>query len=118
MYKRKEIIQKLDKMTQKYPHLNYTILAQAEEEPEIENYQTELYKTLEKTIKSCGLQAHPHFFEASSDLRFYQALGIDGVGLTPFTIPDNIHGINESVPIEELIRGKEIMLQFLKNFCC
>jgi acetylornithine deacetylase/succinyl-diaminopimelate desuccinylase-like protein len=72
---------------------------------------------LRSSIEKFGLLVQPHFFEASSDLRFYQARGIQGVGLTPFTIQDNIHGTNESVPIEQLVRGQKITLQFLKDFC-
>jgi len=114
--KKKEIVALLDKTIAQFPTMSYEILAQANEEPEPRDYHTPLYKALEKAIKTTGLKAQPHFFEASSDLRFYQARGIDGVGLTPFAIVDNIHGINESVPLKELERGKEIMVQFLKDF--
>ena len=30
---------------------------------------------------------------------------------------DNIHGADEAVPLDQLIRGKNIMHQFLKVFC-
>ncbi len=112
-----EIITILENLIKGYPTLEYTILARAHEEPKIDNYETRLYKKLAQSIKEYGLDTRPHFFEASSDLRFYQALGIEGVGLTPFTIEDNIHGTNESVPVPQLIRGKEIFVQFLKDFC-
>lgn len=98
--------------------IQYKILAQAAEEPELKNYQSELYCALAKTIKKCvpDSNVQPHFFEASSDLRFYQALGIDGIGFTPFTIKDNIHGIDESVPVDQLIRAKDITAQFIIDF--
>lgn len=115
--KKAEVISMLDTLLKKYPKISYTILAQAFEEPEIDNYFTDFYHTLADAIKLSGLNAQPHFFEASSDLRYYQALGIDGLGLTPFAIEDNIHGTNESVPISELIRGKDIFVQFLHVFC-
>jgi aminoacylase len=115
--KKRNVLELLEKTMQEFPHLSYEILAQADEEPDLGNYQTSLYLALSKTIEKFNLQAQPHYFEASSDLRFYQALGIDGVGFTPFTIPDNIHGINESVPIDQLICGKDIMVQFIKDFC-
>jgi N-acyl-L-amino-acid amidohydrolase len=115
--KKAKIITKLDELMQEYPTLSYIILAQADEEPDIQKYETELYKGLRSSIEKFGLLVQPHFFEASSDLRFYQARGIQGVGLTPFTIQDNIHGTNESVPIEQLVRGQKITLQFLKDFC-
>ncbi|OGB84519.1 hypothetical protein A3F66_06820 [candidate division TM6 bacterium RIFCSPHIGHO2_12_FULL_32_22] len=115
--KKQEIINILDKLLKSYNNLSYKILAQADEEPEIDDYETDLYKALSKAIKSFNLKVKPHFFEASSDLRFYQALGIKGVGLTPFAIEDNIHGINESVPVAQLINGKNIFVKFIKEFC-
>lgn len=115
--KKADIIAMLDNLIIKYPNMTYTILAQAHEEPEIENYFTQFYHTLAQAIEKNGLNTQPHFFEASSDLRFYQALGIQGLGLTPFAIEDNIHGVNESVPVFELMRGKDIFVQFLKDFC-
>lgn len=115
--KKHEVLQLLDNKINEYPDLKYEILAQADEEPELGDYKTILYNTLSQTVEKFNLSTQPHYFEASSDLRFYQALGIDGIGFTPFTIKDNIHGINESVPIDQLIRGKDIMVQFIKDFC-
>lgn len=115
--KKREIIRMLEAVLQQYPHTTYKILAQADEEPELGAYQMPLYCALSKAIAHFNLGAQPHYFEASSDLRFYQVLGIDGVGFTPFTVVDNIHGINESVPVDQLIRAKDIMIQFMRDFC-
>jgi N-acyl-L-amino-acid amidohydrolase len=115
--KREQVIHMLETYIQKYPNMKYDILAQATEEPEMRDYHTPLYNALEAAIDTCNLKAQPHYFEASSDLRFYQARGLDGVGFTPFTVTDNIHGINESVPIAQLIQGKDIVVQLLKDFC-
>ncbi len=81
------------------------------------NYLTPLYNALAQTIAECNLQSEPLFFEGSTDLRYYKSLGLDGVGLTPFTTPNAIHETNESLPITDLIQGKNIILRFLKNFC-
>lgn len=115
--KKREVLELFENTMKKYSHLMYKILAQADEEPELGNYQTPLYQALSNVIQKFNLDVQPHYFEASSDLRFYQALGIDGIGFTPFTIVDNIHGINESVPVDQLIRGKDITIQFIKDFC-
>lgn len=115
--KKQQVITEFEDILHKFPHLQYKILVQAMEEPEISDYNTPLYKTLKKTARQFNLDVAPHFFEASSDLRFYQAQGITGAGFTPFTVQDNIHGTNESVPVEQLIRGKDIMVEFLKEFC-
>ena len=113
----KDVTALLDGLIKNYSSLTYKILAQAMEEPEAGDYETELYQAIAQTISQFNLKTRPHFFEASSDLRFYQVRGMDCVGLMPFAIKDNIHGINESLPIRELLRGKDIMTQFLKDFC-
>lgn len=112
------IKQKLKQLLQNYPHLACTIEAEAQEEPETHAYQSPFYRALERTIETFGLQAHPHYFEGATDLRYYLDRGILGIGITPFTIKDNIHGTNESVPIDQLIRAREIIEQFLIDFCC
>lgn len=114
--KKKEVIDLLDKEIANYASLSYVIAAQADEEPDFVDDKTELYKALEKTIKSFGYQVKPHYFEATTDLRFYLDKGIDSVGFTPFTVEDNIHGTNESVSIDQLIEARNIMTQFVKEF--
>lgn len=107
----------LEEKLKQFPTLSYTIEAQAMEEPELGDYQTELYHALAKTVKQFGFKERPHFFEGASDLRFYLVRNIQGIGFTPFTVEDNIHGTNEAVPVNELIRGKQIIEQFLLDFC-
>ncbi len=114
--KKKEVIDLLDKEIANYPSLSYVIAAQADEEPDFNDGKTELYKALEKTIKSFGYQIKPHYFEATTDLRFYLDKGIDSVGFTPFTVVDNIHGTNESVPLDQLTAARKLMAQFVKEF--
>lgn len=112
-----EVREFLDKQLKTFPTISYEIKAMAIEESKPISEQAPLYTALQITCQKFGLQTEPHYFEASSDLRFYRALGIEGVGFTPFTTPDNIHGTNESLPISDLIRGKEIMVNFLQSFC-
>ncbi len=114
--KKKDVIAMLDKEIANYSSLLYVIAAQANEEPDFIEAKTELFKALEGAIQSFGYTVKPHYFEASSDLRFYLDKGIDSVGLTPFTVADNIHGTNESVPIEQLIQARKVMTQFVKEF--
>jgi acetylornithine deacetylase/succinyl-diaminopimelate desuccinylase-like protein len=88
-----------------------------EEEMELPEGKTELYLALADTIKKFHFDVQPLFFEASSDLRFHLARNIDGLGFTPFTVADNIHGTDEAVPVDQIIKGKNIIYQFLKDFC-
>lgn len=115
--KKNEAVGLLEEAMNRFPHLSYKIIAQADEEPDLGDHRTMLFQALSNAIAHYNLEAQPHYFEASSDLRFYQARGIDGIGFTPFTIVDNIHGINESVPVNQIIRGKDIMVNFIKDFC-
>ena len=110
-----EVIEDLNVSIKKHPSLTYTIKAMATEKS-IEGLEKSLlYAKLEKACLKNGLKVIPHHFEASSDLRFYHALGIEGIGLTPFTCHENLHGTNESVPIKDLIRGRNIFIELLKS---
>lgn len=100
-----------------YQNSSYEVLAVVIDHARSAEYETELYNSLAQTITEFGLIPQPFFFEASSDLRFYIQLGLQGVGFTPFTTQDNMHGTNESVPLTDLIQAKNIMMQFLKHFC-
>jgi acetylornithine deacetylase/succinyl-diaminopimelate desuccinylase-like protein len=75
------------------------------------------YEQLGKAIATERLKTSPLYFEATTDLRYYQYEGIVGLGFTPFTCPDNLHGIDESVPVKDLERGVRIMREFLVEFC-
>ncbi len=114
--KKKDLLDLLERESAKYSHLTYTIIVQADEEPEFLDKRTPLYEALAKAIEDFGYRVQPHYFEASSDLRFYLDKGVDSVGLTPFTVIDNIHGTNESVPIDQLTKAREIMTRFLRFF--
>jgi aminoacylase len=77
----------------------------------------ELYKTVEKVVHQRNFIAKSSISEGTTDIRYYRAYNIEGVGLTPFTSKDNIHGTNESITITELIQGKNIFYDFLIDFC-
>jgi aminoacylase len=108
----------LDTYTKRYPHTKYTVAATVDERPQRAEYRTTLYRALERAISQHHEHVEPHVSEGASDLRYYLALGIDGIGFTPFLVVDNIHGTNESVPINEIITGRKILTTFLKEFCC
>ena len=112
-----DIIKIIDDILKLHPNSTYTILAMVPDYNIDPVYQTSLYNSLEKSIRHFGLEPEPLFFEATTDLRYYKKIGIDGVGFTPFTTQDNIHGTNESVPIQDIILAQNIMINFLKIFC-
>lgn len=108
----------VEKHIKRYKNASYRIEATVDERQQRDNHRTKLYQALEKAIKKHGLDVVPHVSEGASDLRFYLKLGIDGIGLTPFLVEDNIHGTDESVSISEIVRGRHIFTTFLKEFCC
>jgi aminoacylase len=112
-----EAINIVENIVRRYPHSSYTILAVVTDYQQSHSSETPLYHALAQSIIECGLTPKPFYFEASSDLRFYIMKGLDGVGFSPFTTPDNLHGTNESVSIADLIQAKKSFVHFLKNFC-
>lgn len=107
----------LDLLIKNFPDISYIVLIAANERAFNQNYEHELYTELKKTVCDMGLAVKPLFAEEGSDLRFYHELGIQGLGITPFTIKDNIHGTDESVRIADLELGKNLFYNFLINFC-
>lgn len=111
------VITTIETLLNEHKNSSYTIHATVPDHIDNSDYHTPLYNALTETIKEYNLQPEPLFFEGSTDLRYYTALGLNGVGLTPFTTSNAIHETNESLPIADLIQGKNIILHFLKKFC-
>lgn len=107
----------LDSMIKEFPNVTYEIKAMVQDAPARDTHETPLYQALEKIITAHGLNVKPLIFEATTDIRYHLACGIDGVGFTPFTTVNNIHGTDEFVPVDDLLRGTEIMYDFIKQFC-
>lgn len=107
----------IDNIITSHTNSSYTIHAAVFDESSKPENNSLLYNTLAETIKDNNMIPEPLFFEGATDLRFYKAQGLDGIGFTPFTGNDNIHGTNESLAIDDLIQGTNIMKQFLKKFC-
>jgi aminoacylase len=112
-----DVIDLLEKMMSRFEHSYYTLLATVADYQQDICSETDLYNALAHSIKECGLSPQQFHFEATTDVRFYKSLGLDGVGCTPFVTHDALHTTNESVPIEDLVQAKNIMVCFLKNFC-
>jgi len=98
--------------------VTYEVLATIEDPRAVDQEQGDLmYEQLAQAIATEQLETSPLYFEATTDLRYYQHEGIVGLGFTPFTCPDNLHGIDEAVPVQDLERGVRIMREFLLKFC-
>jgi acetylornithine deacetylase/succinyl-diaminopimelate desuccinylase-like protein len=112
-----EIHEQLRIMLHNYPGLSYEVKSTVAEREYDEFVETDLYKALADAIKEHGFQLENIYMEGSTDLRFYQEKGLHGFGLTPFTVAENLHGTNECVGINDLERGLQIFITFMKTFC-
>ncbi len=100
-----------------FPSITLQVEATVDERIPSITYETALYKALAESIAQQGLQPKAVITEGASDLRFHLKQGIDGIGFSPFTNKDTLHGVNEAVSIDDMIRGKEILIQVLQRLC-
>lgn len=114
---KKDVLAQIHAYLKNYPSITYEINSQAEEREYNANYETDFYKKLTQSIRDNGIDPLPYHAEESSDMRFYLQKGIIGLGISPFTISENLHGIDECVKLSDLELGKEIFYTFVKSFC-
>ena len=107
----------IDDIIKDFPGISYVVHAQVKERPYTEHSGSFMYETLEKAINKNNIQAEPYFAEETTDLRFYEEKGIEGLGFTPFLVQANIHGVDECVRISDLELGVAVFFDFLKAFC-
>lgn len=100
-----------------YPQLSYEILAQVDDYDTPDVTKTTFYACIEKSIRKVGLQSKVLHFQATSDLRHYLPFIAAGCGITPFTTTDNLHGIDECVPLNNLIIGTQVIKEIILAFC-
>ena len=115
--RKQDALEKIQMYLDNYPSITYAINSQAAEHEYDSNYETDFYQILVKSIKENDINSLPYHAEESSDMRFYLEKGIEGLGFSPFTIPENLHGIDECVKLGDLKLGKEIFYTFIKSFC-
>ena len=116
MHKR-EALEKIHEMMKPFPSITYEIKTQASELKFDKNYKTDFYNLLAKSIEQQNITVKPYYAEESSDIRFYLEKGVLGLGLTPFTIKENLHGTDEAVKVSDLQLGEDIFYGFIKSFC-
>lgn len=107
----------MDTIAQKHPDVTYTIVASSQERLQPVSLDNILYQTLAAAIREQDLEPHPFSFEATTDARFYSQKGIVTLGVTPFRTAANLHGINESITIDDLDTATAIFYNFLRTFC-
>ncbi len=84
------------------------------------NYKTKYFKVLEEEIKrSFGpIQVLPYMTTGATDLRYFRSLGIPAYGFFPIVLTKDeimrMHGVNERISIENVLRGYEGTRNILK----
>lgn len=109
--------EKLDEFIADFPHISYVVESTVPERSYCPEFRNEFYAVLERAINKEGLAAHPFHAEESSDSRFYAEKGVRWFGLTPYTIKENLHGVNECITLKDFELGCEIFYSILKDFC-
>lgn len=69
-----------------------------------------------------GAQVVPYFLSAGTDNKALSRLGINGYGFVPLKLPADMdfpamfHGVDERVPLESLVFGKQVLTDFLLEY--
>jgi len=84
---------------------------------------TESYRLLEKILVEHypGANTAPYLMLGTTDSRFFRGKGIASYGLCPAVVPmdhlRSIHGIDEKIAVESLIKGTEVYKDIVKRLC-
>lgn len=115
--KKQTVLDMIEQELKDFPDITYSIKAQAREREFNQDFKTPFFNGVKKAIETCGLTAQPYFAEIASDLRFYQEKGIEGFGLSPFTIQANLHGFDECISVGDMELGRDVFFNVLVDFC-
>lgn len=113
--------------------INYVKKTMADEEIKIEPIQTnpasesaidnEYFSAIQKVLLKHFPDAvlTPFVVSGTTDSRFFREKGIISYGVCPIMVPmDNlkmVHGIDEKISTENMIRGTEIMTEIVRSLC-
>jgi len=87
------------------------------------DHSTEFFSTLTDVVKKEAPEAvvTPFMTIGGTDSKYFQAKGVNTYGIIPVFITndelDTMHGIDERISIENLMRGIRIMYQTVKTTC-
>jgi N-acyl-L-amino-acid amidohydrolase len=115
-----DVLGYIENIGKQYGAITIDVLARSQEEPQsVRVPDASVWQdVIGEVVRLHGIQLKSLYFEATTDMRYYTLAGIPGAGLTPFRTKNNIHGLNEAVPIDDLIMGRDIIIDILKKTCC
>ncbi len=84
---------------------------------------TESYNMIEKALLDYypGAVVAPYLMTGTTDSRFFREKNMPAYGLCPVEVPpDNlrsIHGIDERLSVDSLIKGIEVYTEIIRRLC-
>ena len=90
--------------------------------PAVSDTSTPLYESIERvlTLHYENMKAVPSVSTGFTDSHFFRDINITSYGFGPFLFEENektgVHGNNERISIENMIKGTEIMTDFVMDF--
>jgi len=112
-----EAMQAVEKLVAPFPLIRYEIVSRGLDFVQPVAGEQAFCSILTDVIKNHGFGVKNWHAEESSDLRFYRSRGIAGLGLTPFTAKENLHGVDEYIYEKDLEHGTLIFADILQKFC-
>lgn len=99
-----------------HPGISYEILATSVERLQPIDSESSFFRLVENALEAHAIRSRPFAFEATTDSRFYSSRGIQTLGLTPFVSVPNLHGIDESITVDEFYKGILVMYTIISRF--
>ena len=90
--------------------------------PAVSDTSTPLYESIERvlTLHYENMKAVPSVSTGFTDSHFFRDINITSYGFGPFLFEENektgVHGNNERISVENMIKGTEIMTDFVMDF--
>ena len=101
---------------------NFTVAFKGKSQSSVSPTDTPLYRALEDSFTRHDPRARvvPYMSPGATDSRFFRARGIPAYGLqfdASIEATQRIHGHNERISIEQLIRGTRVLYDTARRFC-
>lgn len=87
------------------------------------DYNTNSYRVIEQTLQEqypAAITA-PFLMLGTTDSRFFREKGMLSYGFCPAVVPNDllksVHGIDEKIPAESMVRGTEVYTEIIRRLC-
>lgn len=111
------IRQLLDTLITQFPTLCYQVKATVDDIVTDASHRSKFYEEIVSSLAEDAVKAVPYYAEESADMRFYKKAGIEAVGLSPLTSQPQLHAVNESITLDDLHTGYNVMFNLVQKLC-